>query len=222
MFPIWYLVFRYLLRLCSIATVTDFQLCFEYEACLESIQPFWISWELVLWPWCNLAASQWRPYCASVNSHSPVGLVIRQWDTINWACALCDLCIHKYPHFQRWFYLWEKPEVTGTQIWAVGVLTDLSDAMFCQKNPARSRRMGRHTDADSLICSLSHCEFDGHTVYKLSQWCLTAIWLAPWESNCSQMYSKVSSDWLPSYIKATQPVLEIFEMAGYFPDRLCI
>jgi len=32
------------------------------------------------------------------------------------------------------------------------------------------------------------------------------------------MHSKVSSDWLPSYIKATQPVLEIFKLAGYFPD----
>jgi len=30
------------------------------------------------------------------------------------------------------------------------------------------------------------------------------------------MRSKVSSDWLPSYIKATLPVLEIFNMAGYF------
>jgi len=32
------------------------------------------------------------------------------------------------------------------------------------------------------------------------------------------MNSKVCSDWLPSYIKATGPVLEIFKMAGYFPD----
>jgi len=32
------------------------------------------------------------------------------------------------------------------------------------------------------------------------------------------MHSTVSSDWLPSYIKATQPVLKIFKMAGYFPD----
>jgi len=32
------------------------------------------------------------------------------------------------------------------------------------------------------------------------------------------MRSKVSSDWLPSYIKATRTVLEIFKMAGYFPD----
>jgi hypothetical protein len=32
------------------------------------------------------------------------------------------------------------------------------------------------------------------------------------------MHSKVSSDWLPSYIKAMRPVLKIFKMAGYFPD----
>jgi len=32
------------------------------------------------------------------------------------------------------------------------------------------------------------------------------------------MQSKVSSDWLPCYIKANWPVLEIFKMAAYFPD----
>jgi len=36
------------------------------------------------------------------------------------------------------------------------------------------------------------------------------------------MYSKVSSDGLTSYIKATLPVLEIFKMAGYFPDSPCM
>ena len=73
-----------------------------------------------------------------------------------------------------------------------------------------------------LICSLDHCECDGHTVHKLSQRRLTADWLAPRESDCSRMHSKVSTDWLPSYIKATRPVFEIFKMAGYFPDRLRI
>jgi len=48
-----------------------------YEGCPESIQPFWISREPVAWPWYNLAASQRRPSCASVSSHSPVGLVSR-------------------------------------------------------------------------------------------------------------------------------------------------
>ena len=68
------------------------------------------------------------------------------------------------------------------------------------------------------------CECDGHTVHKLSQQRLTADWLVPGESDCSRMHSKVSSDWLPRYIKATRPVLEIFKMAGYFPDRprMCV
>ena len=63
------------------------------------------------------------------------------------------------------------------------------------------------------------CECDSHTVHKLSQRRLTADCLAPRESDSSRMRSKVSSGWLPSYIKATRPVLEIFKMAGYFPDR---
>ena len=58
-----------------------------YEVCPERIQPFWISREPVAWPWCNLAASQRRPYCASVNSQSPVGLVSRQWDAVDWDCV---------------------------------------------------------------------------------------------------------------------------------------
>ena len=65
-----------------------------YEGCPESIQPLWISQEPVNWPWCNLAAGQRRRYCASVSSHSAVGLVSRQWDAIDWACVLCDRRIH--------------------------------------------------------------------------------------------------------------------------------
>jgi len=45
----------------------------EYEGCPERVRPFWISREPVAWPWCNLVASQKRPYCSSVNSHPPVG-----------------------------------------------------------------------------------------------------------------------------------------------------
>jgi hypothetical protein len=59
-----------------------------YEACPQSWQPFWISQEPVAWPWCNIAASQRRPYCTSVNSHSPVGLVSRQWDAAVWPSHL--------------------------------------------------------------------------------------------------------------------------------------
>ena len=66
------------------------------------------------------------------------------------------------------------------------------------------------------------CECDGYTVQKLSQWRLTANRLAPQQSECSRMHSKVSSNRLPSYIKATPPVFEIFKTAGYFPDSPCI
>jgi len=59
---------------------------------------------------------------------------------------------------------------------------------------------------------------DGHTVHKLSQRRLTANWLAPRESDRSRMHSKVSSDWLQSYIKATKPVLETSILDEYFPD----
>jgi len=74
-------------------------------------------------------------------------------------------------------------------------------------------------DADSLIFSLGHCASDGRTVHKLCQRRPTNDWLAPREIDCSRMHRKVSSDWLPSYIKVTRPVLEILNMAGYFPDR---
>jgi len=75
----------------------------KYEGCPESIQPFWISRVPVAWPSYNLAASQRRPYCPSVNSHSSVRLVSRQWDAVDWACVLCDRRIHKHPPFQRRF-----------------------------------------------------------------------------------------------------------------------
>ena len=66
------------------------------------------------------------------------------------------------------------------------------------------------------------CECDGHTVHKLSQRHLTADRLAPRQSDCWRLRSKVSSDRLPSYIKAMRPVLDIFKMVGYFPDSPCI
>ena len=60
------------------------------------------------------------------------------------------------------------------------------------------------------------CECDGHTIHELSHWHLTANWLVSRKSECSWMRSKVSSDWLPSYVKATWSVLDIHN--GYFPD----
>ena len=93
---------------------------------------------------------------------------------------------------------------------------------FANKNLHENCRMGRRIVVMKLICSLGHCECDGHTAHKLSQRRLTADWLAPRESDCLRMHSKVSSDRLSSYLTARRPVLEIFKMAGYFPDSPCI
>ena len=107
------------------------------RGCPVSIQPLWMSREPVAWPWCNLAACQMRPYCASVNSHSLMGLVSRKWDAVDWVCVLCDGRIHKSPAFQRRFWLWEKPEVAESQILAVAGLTDLGDVMLCPPTPKK-------------------------------------------------------------------------------------
>jgi hypothetical protein len=64
------------------------------------------------------------------------------------------------------------------------------------------------------------CECGGHTVYKLSQRHLTADLLAPRENGCSVLHSKVSSDWLPNYIKARPPVLEILKNGDPFRTAL--
>jgi len=81
-----------------------------------------------------------------------------------------------------------------------------------------SLRLLAFPKAKIVVESGEICEYDVHTIHNLSQRRLTAEWLAPRESDCSRLRSKVSSDWLPSYTEATRPVLEIFKMAGYFPD----
>jgi hypothetical protein len=86
-----------------------------YEGCTESIQLLWKPREPVAWPWCNLAVSQRRPYCASVNSHSPVGIVRRQWDAVDWACVLYDRRIQNSPPFQRRFSFGKSQKSQGAK-----------------------------------------------------------------------------------------------------------
>ena len=79
--------------------------------------------------------------------------------------------------------------------------------------------MGRRIEADSLICSLGHCDMRrSHNTQALSTVSLCPL-TNPTGGCLFTDAQKVSSDWLPSYIKAKRPVLEIFKMAGYFPDR---
>ena len=176
-----------------------------------------MSRESVAWPWCNLAASQRRPYCSSVNCHFPVGLVSRQWDVVDWACVLWP------SHSQR-----PSVQISFITIMRLHIL-QLSCRFFlakhritqvCQPLQLRfgSLRLLAFLKAKITVESEYICGCESHTVHKLGQWRLTADWLSPRESDYSRMHSKVSSDWLLSYIKATRLVLEIFKMAGYFPD----
>ena len=189
-----------------------------YEGCPECSQPFWISREPVTWPWCNLAANQRKPYCASVNSHCPgasQSAVRRRW---------LNLCIVGPSHSQ-----WPSEQIRFITTMRLPIL-QLSCRLFFGKashHPGLSAplhlrfgslRLLAFRKAKIAIEREVICEWDCHTVHKLSQRRLTADWLAPRESYCSRMHSKVSSDWLPSYVKATRPVLAIFKMAGYFPD----
>ena len=192
----------------------------RHKGCLESIQPFWISREPVAWPWCNWAASQRRPYRASAKSRSQVGLVSRQWDAVNWACVRCDRHI---PMTERADHLHHDNVPAHS--------TALVQTSFPPRKASHHPRLSAPPTVQIWLPATSGfsqrqnhgwkggvSECDGHTVHKLSQRRLTADWLAPRDSDCSRVHSKVSPDWMPSYIKATRPVFEIFRMAGYFPD----
>jgi hypothetical protein len=170
-------------------------------------------------PWCNLAASHWRPYCASVNNHSPMKLVSWQWDAAEWTCVLCDRHIHN-DQTSRSAHHNNVPANSTALMQAF--LANYHITQVCQ-SPLQPRcgclRLLAFPRAKITIERGEICEYDGHTLHKISQWHLTAEWLAPWESECSRMCSKVSSDWLPNYIKDIRPVLETFNVAGYIPNR---
>jgi len=183
-----------------------------YEGCPENIQAFWISREPVAWPWCNLAASQRRPHCASVNSHSPVGLVSRQWDADDWACVLCDRRIQND----------RTNRSASSRQCACPFYSSLAGFFWTGKtshHPGLSAPLQpRFGFLWLLVFPIAKIAVES-VVHKLRQRRLTADWVDPRESNCSRTRSTVSSGWLPSCIKATRPVLEIFKMAGYFPGR---
>ena len=187
--------------------------------CPESIRPFWISREPVAWPWRNLAASQRRLYCASVNSHTPVGLVSRQWDAVDWACVLCDRRLH----------IDRASRSASSRQCTCAFYSSRAGLFFLAKRHITQVCQHSYSPGLALSCLLAftkakiaveneeNCECDGHTVQQ-GQSTASHCRLTSPTGECSRMHSKVSSDWLPSYVKSTRPVLEIFKMAGYFPD----
>ena len=171
-----------------------------------------VTWQPV---WGDLTVHPWN--------HSPMALVSRQWDAIDWACALCDHCIHN-DQASRSASSWQCTcPFCSSRVGFYGKASHHPVLLAPLQPRFGSLQLLAFPKAKFAIEREEICECDGHTVHKLSQRHLTANWLVPRDSECSWMRSKVSCDWLPSYIKATRPVLEIFEMAGYFPDspRVC-
>ena len=129
------------------------------------------------------------PYCASVNGHSPVRLVSRQWDTADWAGVLCDHRIHNN---------WASRSVNLHQC-------------ACPFYSSCAGFFGKTFHHSGLSASLQHRfgslrllvfpkakiadereairEYNSHTVHKLSQWHLIADWLVPQHRDCSCMCS---------------------------------
>ena len=146
-------------------------------------------------------------------------LVIRQWDAVDWTGVLCDFRIHddrtsrsaSSPQCACPFYSSHTGIFFGKTSHNPGLSAPLQPRFG-------SLRLLAIPKAKIAVDLEEICELDGHTAHQLSQRCLTANWLAPRESDCLRMHSRVFSDWLPSYIKATRPVLEIFNVPGYFPD----
>jgi hypothetical protein len=175
-----------------------------------------------MWPWCNLAASQRRPYCASLNNHSPVGLVSRQWDAVDWACVLCD-CRIQNDWASRSALHDNVPAHSTALLKAIFDKASHHSSLSAPLQP-RFGSLGLLAFPKAKIVFEMEilCECNGHTVHRANQRPLTADWLAPRENEYSRMRSKVFSAWLSNYIKPTRLVLEIFKMDGYFPDSPCI
>jgi len=168
-----------------------------------------------MWPWCILAASHRRPYCVSMNSHCPVGLVSQKWDAVDRAWVLCDRRIHSDQASRS---------ASSRQCACPFYSTHAGFFDKASHHPGLSATLQPRFGSLQLlafpkaIITIEReeiCECESHTVHKLSHRCFSTNRLAPLESDCSGMNSKV---FFHCYIKATWPVLEIFKMARYFPD----
>jgi hypothetical protein len=150
-----------------------------------------------------VAVSQRRPYCASVNTHTPVGLV-------SWQCVAQD---------RAWVVCWRHGNNNrasrSVNLHQCACPFYSSHAGFLGKillhqglSAPLQPRFGSllllvFPRAKITVESEEICDCEGHTVHKLSQQRLTADLLSPRDNDSSRMRSKVTSDWLPSYIKAT-------------------
>ena len=128
---------------------------------------------------------------------------------------------------------WEKPEVAGRQIWAVGGLSHLDDLMFCWKTLHEQAHccdeVANHqlpiAVAFSIIQIVSTEECSSLRQNLMHIYCTTSSvilnvmatqytcslngvyrphWLVQWSLHCWHMHIPVHSPWLPGYIDVVQ------------------
>jgi hypothetical protein len=150
---------------------------------VETIQPFWISREPVVWHWCNVAACQRRPYCETVNSHSPEGLVSQQWDAVDWACILRDRLIHNDQASRSASSRQCACPFCSSHAGFFGKASHRPGLSAPLQSRFGSLRLLAFPKAKIAIESEEICECDGHTVHRLSQWrshCQQTIPMGEW------------------------------------------
>ena len=132
----------------------------NYADSLGSIRPFWISWEPVMWPWCNLAASQRRCYWASMNT--------LPWGN-DWPCVLCD---HPLQNDRASGSASSKQCACPFYSSRVGFLwQSITSSRFVRPLQPRFGSLQLLAFPKAKIADEREgiCECDGHTVHKVSQ-----------------------------------------------------
>jgi hypothetical protein len=133
----------------------------------------------------NLAASQRWPYCGSMNSHCPVGLVSWQWDAVDWACVLCVTVTFTMTERADQLHHDNVPAHSTALMQTFSGKASHHPGLSTPLQPRfGSLRLLAFPKAKIAIERGEICECDSHTVHKLSQQCLTANCLAPRESDC--------------------------------------
>ena len=113
-----------------------------------------------------------------MNSNSPVGLVSRQWGTVDWANVLCDRRIQndrasRSASSQCACPFYSSPAgCFGETSHHPGLSAPLQPKFGYLQLLVFSK-------AKIAVEREEICAFDGHTVHTLSQQCLTAKWIAP-------------------------------------------
>ena len=155
-----------------------------WKDCTRAVQKVASHFEYLENRWCGLDIT-WQPVRGDLTvhlwTHSPVGLVSRQWDTVGWACVLCDRHIHNdrasrsaSPRQCTHLFYNSCAGSFGKASHHPGLSAPLQPTFgFLQLLAFPKAKIAFEKEGI--------CECDSHTVHKLRQRRLTADWLAPRE-----------------------------------------